>query len=104
MAHVSHLYRLRLRALGENPAAIDTAGVSVILLRYSALMVTGIPCGLAGAYLSTALRAGFGRDMTAGCGYIALAALIFAKWRPVAARWACLLFGFFQALPCAPIS
>nr|WP_171909436.1 hypothetical protein [Rhodobacter sp. 24-YEA-8] len=54
--------------------------------------------------MSAAPRAGFGRDMTVGRGSIALAALIFAKWRPVAARWACLLFGFFQALRCAPIS
>lgn len=95
-------YGLRLRAVGENPAAVDTAGVSVIRLRYSALIITGILCGLAGAYMSTALQAGFGRDMTAGRGYIALAALIFAKWRPVAALWACLLFGFFQALALRP--
>ncbi|WP_112311766.1 ABC transporter permease [Pseudogemmobacter bohemicus] len=95
-------YGLRLRAVGENPAAVDTAGISVVRLRYSALIITGILCGLAGAYMSTALQAGFGRDMTAGRGYIALAALIFAKWRPVAALWACLLFGFFQALALRP--
>lgn len=100
------LYRtrfgLRLRAVGENPAAVDTAGVSVTRLRFSALIITGVLCGLAGAYMSTALQAGFGKDMTAGRGYIALAALIFAKWRPVAAMWACLLFGFFQALALRP--
>ncbi|NPD17107.1 ABC transporter permease [Xinfangfangia sp. D13-10-4-6] len=95
-------YGLRLRAVGENPAAVDTAGISVIRLRYSALIITGILCGIAGAYMSTALQAGFGRDMTAGRGYIALAALIFAKWRPVAALWSCLLFGFFQALALRP--
>jgi general nucleoside transport system permease protein len=100
------LYRtrfgLRLRAVGENPAAVDTAGISVVGLRFAAVAITGVLCGLAGAYLATALQAGFGREMTAGRGYIALAALIFAKWRPVAALWACLLFGFFQALALRP--
>lgn len=95
-------FGLRLRAVGENPAAVDTAGVSVIRLRYAAVMITGVLCGLAGAYMATALQAGFGKEMTAGRGYIALAALIFAKWRPVAAMWACLLFGFFQALAIRP--
>jgi simple sugar transport system permease protein len=95
-------FGLRLRAVGENPAAVDTAGVSVIGLRFAAVAITGVLCGLAGAYMATALQAGFGREMTAGRGYIALAALIFAKWRPVAALWACLLFGFFQALALRP--
>ncbi|MCX7288661.1 MAG: ABC transporter permease [Rhodobacterales bacterium] len=71
-------------------------------LRFAAVAITGILCGLAGAYMATALQAGFGREMTAGRGYIALAALIFAKWRPVPALWACLLFGFFQALALRP--
>lgn len=97
------LYRtrfgLRLRAVGENPAAVDTAGISVPRLRFAAVGIAGLLCALAGAQLSTAEpAAGFIRDMTAGRGYIALAALIFAKWRPVAAMWACLLFGFLQAL------
>ncbi len=96
------LYRtrfgLRLRAVGENPAAVDTAGVSVIGLRYAAVMICGVLCGIAGAYLSTALQAGFIKDMSAGRGYIALAALIFAKWRPWYALWATLLFGLFGAL------
>ncbi|WP_136645627.1 ABC transporter permease [Tabrizicola sp. YIM 78059] len=95
-------FGLRLRAVGENPAAVDTAGVSVVGLRFAAVAITGLLCGLAGAYMATALQAGFGKDMTAGRGYIALAALIFAKWRPVAALWACLLFGFFQALALRP--
>ena len=95
-------YGLRLRAVGENPAAVDTAGVSVPSLRFSAVMVTGVLCGLAGAYIATALQAGFGKEMTAGRGYIALAALIFAKWRPIQAMYACLLFGFFQALAARP--
>ena len=90
-------FGLRLRAVGENPAAVDTAGVSVTWLRYRALLVTGILCGIAGTYLSIALSAGFIRDMTAGRGFIALAALIFAKWRPVPVMFACLLFGFLSA-------
>lgn len=96
------LYRtrfgLRLRAVGENPAAVDTAGISVPWLRYRAVICCGILCGVAGAYLATAQGAGFVKDMTAGKGYIALAALIFAKWRPVQAMYACLLFGFLDAL------
>ena len=96
------LYRtrfgLRLRAVGENPEAVDTAGVSVVGLRFAAVAICGILCGVAGAYLATALQAGFVKDMTAGRGFIALAALIFAKWRPWQAMWACLLFGFLQAI------
>ncbi len=96
------LYRtrfgLRLRAVGENPAAVDTAGVSVIAIRYAAVAICGALCGLAGAYLATGLAAGFGREMTAGRGFIALAALIFAKWRPWYALGACLLFGLLEAL------
>ncbi len=96
------LYRtrfgLRLRAVGENPAAVDTAGVSVTGLRYAAVGITGVLCGLAGAYMSMGLSAGFLREMTAGRGYIALAALIFAKWRPWYALMACLLFGLLDAI------
>ncbi|MCA0918963.1 ABC transporter permease [Pseudooceanicola nanhaiensis] len=96
------LYRtrfgLRLRAVGENPAAVDTAGVSVVRLRYAAIVICGVLCGLAGAYLATGLQAGFTKDMTAGRGYIALAALIFAKWRPWYALYATLLFGLLQAV------
>lgn len=91
-------FGLRLRAVGENPAAVDTAGISVEGMRYRALMVTGALCGVAGAYLSIAQNAGFLRDMTAGKGYLALAALIFGKWRPVPALLACLLFAFTDAL------
>lgn len=91
-------FGLRLRAAGENPAALDTAGVSVVRMRYAALFITGVLCGVAGAYMATALQAGFGREMTAGRGYIALAALIFAKWRSLPALGATMLFGFFQAL------
>lgn len=91
-------FGLRLRAVGENPAAVDTAGVSVIGLRFAAVAICGVLCGIAGAYLATALQAGFVKDMTAGRGFIALAALIFAKWRPWHALYATLLFGFLQAV------
>ncbi len=90
-------FGLRLRAVGENPAAVDTAGISVSWLRYRAVICTGILCGFAGAYLALSMNAGFVKDMTAGRGFIALAALIFAKWRPVPAMMACLLFGFLDA-------
>jgi simple sugar transport system permease protein len=96
------LYRtrfgLRLRAVGENPNAVDTAGISVIALRYQAVVICGVLCGVAGAYLSTAASAGFTRDMTAGKGYLALAALIFGKWKPWPTLGACLLFAFTDAL------
>ena len=91
-------FGLHLRAVGENPEAVDTAGISVVGLRYAAVGICGVLCGLAGAYLATALQAGFVREMTAGRGYIALAALIFAKWRPWYALGACLLFGLLQAV------
>jgi ABC-type uncharacterized transport system permease subunit len=91
-------FGLRLRAVGENPAAVDTAGISVTWLRYRAVMCTGILSGMAGTYLALAMNAGFVKDMSAGRGYIALAALIFAKWKPVPAMLACLLFGFLDAM------
>ncbi len=91
-------FGLRLRAVGETPAAVDTAGLSVTALRYRAMLCCGLLCGIAGAYLSTAQSAAFVRDMTAGQGYIALAAMIFGKWRPFPAMYACLLFGFLDAL------
>lgn len=90
-------FGLRLRAVGENPAAVDTAGISVIKMRYQAVICCGILCGFAGTYLAIAQSAGFIRNMTAGQGFIALAALIFANWRPVSVMWACLLFGFLAA-------
>jgi simple sugar transport system permease protein len=96
------LYRtrfgLRLRAAGENPAMVDAAGVSVKGLRYQALAVNGVLSALGGAYLVLAQNPSFIPNMTAGRGYMALAALIFGKWRPVAALWACLLFGFLDAV------
>ncbi len=91
-------FGLRLRAVGENPAAVDTAGISVTQLRYSGVIICGIFAGLAGAYLSIAQSANFSPNMSAGRGFIALAALIFAKWNPSGALGACLLFGFLEAL------
>ncbi|HEY1848631.1 MAG TPA: ABC transporter permease [Opitutaceae bacterium] len=90
-------FGLRLRAVGENPLAVDTAGISVNLLRYQACILSGILCGVAGTYIATAASAGFVRDMTAGKGYLALAALIFGKWRPYPTLFACLLFAFADA-------
>jgi simple sugar transport system permease protein len=90
-------FGLRLRAVGENPAAVDTAGVGVALLRYRALLCTGFLCGLSGAALSLAQSNGFVPNMSAGKGFIALAALIFAKWRAWHALGACFLFGFLDA-------
>lgn len=91
-------FGLRLRAVGEMPLAVDTAGISVSWLRYRAVLLCGLFAGLAGAYLSIAQNAGFGRDMTAGQGFIALAAIIFGKWRPFPAFGACLLFGLLDAI------
>jgi len=91
-------FGLRLRAVGENPLAVDTAGISVSRLRYKAVMIAGVLCGIAGTYLAIAQNAAFAREMTAGQGYIALAALIFGKWRPLPALLACLMFGFLDAV------
>jgi simple sugar transport system permease protein len=91
-------FGLRLRAVGENPAAADTAGISVAYQRYMAVLCGGVLCGFAGSYLSIAQSSGFVRDMTAGKGFIALAALVFAKWRPFPAMAACLLFGLLDAI------
>ncbi len=90
-------FGLQIRAVGEVPEAVDSAGVSVTWLRYRAVIIAGILCGIAGAYLSTAQGAGFVREMSAGKGYIALAAVIFGKWRPYPAFFACLMFGFLEA-------
>jgi ABC-type uncharacterized transport system permease subunit len=91
-------FGLRLRAAGENPHAVDAAGLSVARLRYLALAICGALSGIAGAYLSIAQGVGFTRDMVAGRGYLALAALIAGKWRPLPTCGACLLFALTDAL------
>jgi simple sugar transport system permease protein len=91
-------FGLRIRAVGESPAAVDTAGVSVVRLRYAAVLIAGALCGVAGAYISTAQGAGFVRDMTGGRGFLALAALVLGKWRPWPTLFGCLLFAALDAI------
>jgi len=89
---------LRLRSVGEKPRAADTVGVSVVRIRYAAVIVSGMFAALGGAYLSVGFVGSFSNNMTNGRGFIGLAAMIFGKWKPWGALWACLLFGLGSAL------
>ena len=91
-------FGLRLRAVGEAPAAVDTAGISVVRIRYTALIIGGLLAGIGGTYLAVAQTAQFIPNMSAGKGFMALAALVFGKWKPWSAMAACLLFGFLDAV------
>lgn len=89
---------LRIRAVGEHPRAADTLGVNVYLIKYIAVILSGVFAGFGGAAMSLAVVANYRVTLISGQGFIALAAMIFGKWKPQGAMWACLLFGAAQGL------
>ncbi|MEI7797649.1 MAG: ABC transporter permease [Actinomycetes bacterium] len=89
---------LRTRAIGEHPTAADSVGIKVNKLRFRNVIFAGLVAGLGGAYFTVGAVGAFGKEMTAGKGFIALAALIFGRWSPVGAVMAALLFGFADNL------
>jgi len=89
---------LRVRAVGEHPTAADTVGIPVLLTRYRNVILGGLVAGIGGAYLTIGSVGAFGKDMSSGKGYIALAAMIFGRWTPLGAVGAALIFGFTDAL------
>ena len=89
---------LRLTFAGEHPVALEAAGIRINRVRWLAVLLSGALAGMGGAALSVCLSSSFSRNMTAGRGFMALAALIFGKWKPVPTALACLLFGFSEAV------
>ncbi len=91
-------FGLRLRFAGEHPKALESAGVSVLNKRWQGIMISGFLAGLAGGTLSIYLSSSFIRNMSSGRGFIALAAVILGKWKPIPTVLACLLFGITEAV------
>lgn len=102
VAIIAHLFLykttfgLRLRSVGEQPKAADTLGINVYRTRYFAVILSGFLAGLGGASVSIAIQSEFSPQVIAGQGFIALAAMIFGKWKPIGAMFTCLFFGFVQ--------